>query len=181
MGLDLSMLRHPGKIPKSFPKEVRETPGYFRGGFLVTMDVAGIFDYDTEFLKGPDWPPPGIKEERAEQLRLLFEPAADDDPVISLIDLKPTYRELRLMQKYFTESDRTNSARSKKQGRVPVFKFGSNDGWIVTPEECLIIAIRLRLYLAEESHVEDEGDPEGLEAFIAFNELAAKYGGYRVC
>jgi hypothetical protein len=28
--------------------------------------------------------------------------------------------------------------------KVPAYKFGSNDGWIVTPAECYLIAQRLR-------------------------------------
>jgi hypothetical protein len=41
--------------------------------------------------------------------------------------------------------------RSKKKGKVPAFKFSSNDGWTITPEDCVIIAYRLLLYLADGS------------------------------
>lgn len=36
------------------------------------------------------------------------------------------------------------SMRSHDPLRIPAFKFGSNDGWLVTPEECYMIAHRLR-------------------------------------
>jgi len=208
MGLDLSMLRTPDEMTEDVPALVRESPGYFRGAPFDIMDAAGIFDDDVEYLKFPDWPPAGLKESRAEQLLSLLEPPAEEDPVYSLLDLKPTYRELRVMQKYVTEKARARTVRSKKQGRVPALKFDSNDGWIVTPEECLIIAYRLRSYLAEESPADRDdqnwrdvflkaanGDPdahdaflkaededsEWVDAFVVFNEVAAKYGGYEVC
>jgi hypothetical protein len=33
---------------------------------------------------------------------------------------------------------------SPEQGKVPFFKFGSNDGWVITPEECRALAAGLR-------------------------------------
>lgn len=179
MGLDLTMLRTPDEMAEDVPDLVRESPGYFRGVPHDVMNAAGIFDEDAESLEFPDWPPAGLRKARAAQLCSLFEAPAVDDPVYSLLELKPTYRELRVMQKYVTEYGRARAVRSKKQGRVPALKFGSNDGWIVTPEECLIIAYRLRSYLAKESPAGND-DPEWVDAFAVFNEVAAKYGGYEV-
>jgi hypothetical protein len=62
-----------------------------------TLDAAGILDFDIEISKGPAWPPEGLKTTRAQQLLLLFESPADDDPQTSVVELAPTYRELRIM------------------------------------------------------------------------------------
>jgi len=177
--MDLTMLRTPDEIPENAPSIVRESPGYFRGVPSDTLTAAGILDFDTKFAKQPAWPPEGVKKRRAHQLRVLFEPPADDDPDTSVVETAPTWRELQIMQRYVSGYLRTRCTRSRKQGKVPAFKFGSNDGWIVTAEECLIIAYRLRLFLLEKSAGTDD-DPEFVEAFAAFNEVAAKYGGYDV-
>ena len=179
MGFDLSMIRPPYEIPETFPDIVRESPGYFRGVPYDTMNAAGILDHDAMPPAWPDWPPAGLKKARAEHLLTLFEPPAEGDRAVSLMQLKITFRELRVMQKYMTESARVYSARSKKQGRVPSFKFQANDGFHVTPEECLIIACRLQSYLADAAPADDD-DPEWVEGFAAFNQVAAQYGGYEV-
>src|SRR5262249_50378058 len=109
--------------------------------------------YTTECPEWPDWPPGGLAVERAEQLRELFDAASAGDPsgdcesVGSLEELKPTFRELRTIQRYLDEEDRARSAVSRKPGKVPSFKFESNDGWHVIPVECLIIAYRLSEHL----------------------------------
>jgi len=105
------MLRTPYEIPEDVPNLIRESPGYFRNVPRDTMKSAGIFGDDVESIKDPDWLPAGLGKARAEQLRLSFEPPADDDPVISLAELNPTYRELHVMQKYITAYDRTRPVR----------------------------------------------------------------------
>jgi hypothetical protein len=106
--------------------------------------------------KWPAWPPPGLSVERAEQLRDLFSPASvvyrvrESEPARTLAELKATFRELRILQRYLDAEGRVRSAVSKKPGKVPSFKFGSNDGWHVIPEECLIMASRLTAYVAEQ-------------------------------
>ena len=39
------------------------------------------------------------------------------------------------------------AARSSKSMQVPLFKFQSNEGWVVTPDECKLIAAALSAHL----------------------------------
>ena len=177
MGLDLRIVREPDIVPADLPEILRESPAYFRGVPYEALAAAGILDDEMESAEGPDWPPAGMTKARAEEILRLFERPCDDDPETSVIETKPTYHELRRMQKYVEESGRTLSKRSRKRGKVPSFKFLSNDGWHVVPEECLVIAYRLHVFL--EGGPQMEGREE-VHAFAVFNELAAKYGGYEV-
>lgn len=101
--------------------------GYFRaniwgmGTLRYTMYLAGVLDEEAEM---PQWPerPKDLKEER------------DDDP-----------RAIELEK----QRDATRATRSTDPGKVPIFKFGSNDGWIVTPEESRLIADKVDAMLAK--------------------------------
>lgn len=177
MGMDLSLVRHPDIIPPGLPEILRESPGYFRGVPWESLAAAGILDSDTMWPASPAWPPDGMTEDRAEAILRLFEPPCDGDPETSVVQINPTYRELRKVQQYVREHQQNLSQRSRKQGKVPAFKFGSNDGWHVTPEECLIIASRLQALLRTDSHVEER---EFVHGFALFNEWAARHGGYEV-
>lgn len=152
MGMDLSMVRTPGlyDIPSDYPKELRKYPGYFRGVPRDALEEAGVFDHSTKVPRGPGWPPRGLAEQRARQLLELFDTQTGMlDPVPSLEELKPTFRELRIIQRHVDAANRVLSAVSKRPGKVPSFKFRSNDAWRVVPEECLVIAHRLTVYLRE--------------------------------
>ena len=178
MGYDLIMVRTPDEVPDDMPDLVRESPGYFRGVPHDEMFAAGIFgDDETEHVKSTVKPPAGMSRARWEKIFFLFERPADDDPPTSVAKTKPTFRELRVMQNYFDECSRQNSARCYKPGKVPSSKFAGNDGHRVTSEECLVIAYRLYKYLEKAKDVEDR---EFVEAFAAFNEFAAKHEGYEV-
>jgi hypothetical protein len=69
-------------------------------------------------------------------------------------------------------------------------RFRSNDGHHVTPDECLLIAQRLRAGLADGSALETlsffDDDPPGakardwIAAWAGYNERAAAAGGYYV-
>jgi hypothetical protein len=65
--------------------------------------------------------------------------------------------------------------------RVPAYKFQSNEGWIVTPAECLLLARWLR-NLLRAGHVPAPlaYDVDLLVAFYNFNVRAAEHGGYTV-
>jgi len=54
--------------------------------------------------------------------------------------------------------------RESEGGRVPAFKFGSNDGWIVTPAECMMLDEALRSDEAKALVVELWGAEAGRQA-----------------
>lgn len=176
MGFDLYMREEPTKVPRNMPKIIRESPGYFRGVPHKEMQQAGVFD-NADFIVIKYELPAGIKKDRWEEISYLFEHPAEGDPPTSVRKTNPTFRELRLMQNSIDKHYRHSSARSKKLGKVPWIKFAGNDGIHVRPEECLVIAFRLYKYLEKTKKIEDR---QFVREFAAFNELAAKYGGYEV-
>jgi hypothetical protein len=182
MGFDLYMVRDPDAVPDDMPEIVKESPSYFRGVPHKAMAAAGIFgDNETEPLTTNVYPPAGMTEARWEKIFSLFDRPTEDDPPTSVRKIKPTFKELRLMQNYMNECHQYTSARCIKPGKVPLKKFAANDGFHVTAEECLVIAYRLHKYLGKtKGQPKGSEDREFVEAFAAFNELAAKYDGYEV-
>lgn len=69
------------------------------------------------------------------------------------------------------------STPSSDENKVPTFKFCSNDGWIVTPAECEVIAS----YIETAEVTSDDADwVQYVKRFGQFNRRATKLGGYRV-
>lgn len=69
-----------------------------------------------------------------------------------------TKAEQEIVTSAIEASKKVRAARSKSANQVPAFKFRSNDRWIVTSEECGIIATRLRRYA---EHIKQD-DLDGL-------------------
>lgn len=69
------------------------------------------------------------------------------------------------------------ATRSADPNKVPAFKFCSNDGWIVTPEECHLIA---RLVGWLDANPAPEVDLECARPFVEFNRVCTDLGGYVV-
>src|SRR5262249_6073115 len=116
----------------------------FGGMFEVgaAMAVAGVLDEEASSPKLPDWPPRGVSAERADQLSLyLFAPAKLDKVI------KPSER--RPVADFLEQFADATGRGSDTPGRVPAYKFRSNDGWLVTPDECRVIADGLDAALAK--------------------------------
>jgi hypothetical protein len=150
---------------------------------LATADVLCQRDPPEE----PAWPAAGsaIAPERAEALHAHY---AGEEP----IEPAPTAVEKREYQAYCELRARWLGVRSPTKGRVPAFKFSSNDGWIVDAEEAAIIAEAVASVLADEDQFEllcdilevsrggDKALREGLAKFQRFNARCAKADGYTV-
>src|SRR5262249_32724983 len=129
----------------------------------------------------PAWPPKGLAAERAEQ----FEATDEEDWAA---ELSPTPAELALIEAYRAAQNEVRGKRSRRRHKVPTFKFCSNDGWLVTPDECLAVAKGVRLAVAacrdEVLACGEDWDPDQLILLVlrwgAYNELAADHGGYQV-
>ena len=83
------------------------------------------------------------------------------------------------------------SQESAKQGMIPVHKFATNDGWLVTPKECEIIAEVFAEQLVEDNgfvinkiaelcKVNSQQLEQQLIQWGKFNYFAVTHGGYRV-
>lgn len=131
---------------------------------IVEMDTVGVLDEDTP---KPEWPkdrPGGAGDEHLVNLDEPDEFGSWEAPVTEIG--RAHYERLRAIRYTLGE-----------HGKVPVFKFTSNDSWVITPPECLWIADALedRVALLEGSW------RELVEAFIGYNRrCAAGAGGYRI-
>jgi len=127
MGFDLNMVRTPDSVPDHYPEIIRESPGYFRGLPYEYLESAGVLDHRGS-CKWPNWPR-GLTRDRAERLLELFESLLDDPPPssnapgVDLLELKPTFHEIRAMQRYVTACSRVKSTASRTPGKVLSLKF----------------------------------------------------------
>ncbi|MEO1272212.1 MAG: hypothetical protein AAFX99_29295, partial [Myxococcota bacterium] len=98
-----------------------------------------------------------------------------------------TPAEETLVGAFLKAHDAWRDASSIEEGLVGLYKFKSNDGWWVNPDECRIIADKIREHaevIAEDfftdaGYCADTGR-QWLKGWADFNALAAENGGYRV-
>ncbi len=180
MGFDLNMLVEP---------KFQDAPGHYRTGgagidmLADLMDAAGVLDRDCQQPPPhPDWPPFGRAQDRANEIIRLLEDGLQ--PVVP-----PTAAELEQCRQFKAAFDAMTRSRSPLAGKVPGYKFGSNSGWLVVPEECALIAAALERLLAdlpedlaERVGWEDSEDSliEWIEDWMDYNRVAASHGGYTV-
>lgn len=136
MGMDLNTLQPPKDVPAAYRKEHSE-PGYYRfnvqgmASMRALMDAAQVLSHEA----APALPdvPDNLSEDRRKNL--LAAVYGDEKALAALSKADAA------LAKRYAEALRTGS---KTPGRVPSFKFESNAGWIVTPDECRTIAKALR-------------------------------------
>lgn len=135
----------------------------------------------------PPWPAAGstLTAERAEALHAHF---AGEEP----IDPKASSAEKREYAAYRKAREKWLATRSPQKGKVPAYKFQSNDGWIVDAKESALVAEAITSVLDDDDQFEllcdilDVGRAsqkslrEGLAKFQRFNARCAKGDGYTV-
>jgi len=110
----------------------------------AVMILAGVIDTDMVKMDWPDWPA-GISDERGADLTLFLDEGEDVEPPI-------TASERTAMEEFRRRHDEVLATRSPKKGLVGAAKFLSNDGWLVTPDECTAIAEHLTAGLNRSWH-----------------------------
>jgi hypothetical protein len=140
MGFDIQMVEAPKPAEAKKAGLPSDDPGYFRfqvqamPAMVVTMVWAGAMTDDEEAPKFPKWPPDGVAQDRV----TLMEKAVNDPK--ALAKLTPAeHKRVDEIQRFF-------HVHSKHAGTVPAFKFRTNDGYVVDPDECATIATRLRAF-----------------------------------
>ncbi len=191
MGFNMRFVRPANCLPAWYqPSEPADPACYqltFDGMFEVAaaMAAANLLDEKVSAPRLPQWPPRGLSPQRSEQLQPYLYDAAELDEVI-----EPHERPLvtGFVDRFTTATGR----RSKSPGRVPAYKFRSNDGWLVVPEECQVIADGLDAALVERRNELLRGlrvrgysrTPKTLADLLVwwaqYNRMAADHGGYRV-
>ena len=143
MGFDMQMVTPPKQLPPAYVAQYADQPGYYRFKtsamviMVAVMEGAGVLGDDPS----PQWPPWPPKDVPPERLKLIEEAVNKGEVMPGLSEL-----ERRIATSAIDASKKLRSTPSKKPNRVPAFKFRSNDGWLVTTEECSIVARGLRNY-----------------------------------
>lgn len=188
MGIDLSMLKRPDRLDGVRDFRI----GHWGMGALHdVMSEVGLID--TQFLP-PDfeepWPPAGMDEDRADEILQYLDENDEADAAA-----RYGASELAAICKYQAARNAWASLGCPEPGKIPSYKFGSDDNPIVNPTECRVVAEAMEKLLQELDEDEDrltelaervgwDGDPDDLYGLIEewqeYNEVAAKYGGYRL-
>ncbi len=188
MGFDMYMVRKPTSLPEGYKAQYSDMPDYHRnrvGAMPVTlcaMEWADCLRYAT-MPEMPDFPPPGFEdEERAGDILAWI-----DEPDEIEIDPPATEAEIAACRAYHEAVEAILTTSSLEDGRVASYKWDSNDGWLVTPEECAVIAEKIREHaemiardMFTDAGFSVEDGLEWLDTWAWFNAVAAEHGGYRV-
>lgn len=145
MGMDITMNEPPTPAEVRQAKLDADSPDYFRFNWsgmrvMVTTMVAAGAVTEEEAPVFPPWPPAGTAADRQDLVRdALFEPT---------LEVKLTSAEQIRVRTMRTTRKKLLATHSKKPGKVPAFKFLSNEGWIVAGDECTVIAKQLSAHAA---------------------------------
>ena len=185
MGYDLQMVKTPASADERELPNSSGVPGYYRFNSWGMRMTLGALEW-ADALRWPtppelpEFPPAGFDEDRMEAAIAALR---GERPTGS----PPTADELAAAREHLRELEAAVSGSSLVDGRIGAYKFESNAGWLVTPEECLALAARLRA--SAEVIASDFFTDAGLTAedglrwvlgFARYNEVAAEHGGYRV-
>lgn len=187
MGYDMHMVKKPKATPEGHSPQYEGQPGYHRFRASAMPLTIGAMEWAdcVHYGSAPGWPeiPEGISGERLGAVVYFLE--SGDDSVLE--DGPMTPAEEAIAREYARASSEVRDASSLKDGRVGAYKFESNDGWLVHPEECEAIATAVRRHaeMIARDFFTDAGlsVSDGLawlKSWADFNALAASHGGYRV-
>ncbi len=185
MGYDLKMVKTPASADERELPNSSGIPGYYRfngWGMRMTLGVLEWADaiHYAAAPERPAFPPAGFSVEPMEAAILALRGEPQPGP-------GPTDAELAAAREYLRAHEQSVSGSTLQDGRLATYKFESNEGWLVTPEECLALAKRLRdkaeviarEFFTDAGLTADDGRRWVL-GFARYNEIAAEHGGYRV-
>lgn len=151
----------------------------------LTMELAGVIDTEADIPATPTmpWPPKGLEKELADKIYKTLQQG---------LPLPDTYRpaDVGACKRYIEAEKKCQQGRSAVPGKVPFWKFISNEGMHVLPEECEAIADGIKGLLKAPPPdlpvrlgYEDSLDKlmGWLRDWMVYNRLAASHGGYKVC
>lgn len=189
MAFDMEFLVEPDDLPDDYEPQDEGYPECFRVGgegmalLLTLMTRADVIDSSLPTPEFPQWPPPGLDDVLASELARYWDEPAE-------VDKRLGPAEVPVVEAYRRARNETGATPSPQPGKVPAFKFESNDGWIVTPDECRVIAAGMDRLLSSDLEVflhllkADGWNPEGVTELMwlwtDYNRIAAQFGGYRV-
>jgi hypothetical protein len=165
MGFDFRMV----KVPPTVPEGYRGLPGYSPEEYQLSgwgmglvgklMIVSGVLDVSIPMPKLA----PSFMGRTVENLKALL----------------GLGRVATLQERLELSADDSN--------RVPAYKFSTNDGWLVTENECRAIAAALNALTPElkelargDSRISQAEFEKLGKSWAQYNEAASQNGGYRV-
>ena len=186
MGFDFTMVAQDLNLPADFVPRYEEMPGYYHlnnsGMALMrsTMQRFGVLDENPSSPKlDKVWPPRCMNADRARNINDWLTHGAEKFP----LDRPASGREIRKVRAAIERFEQLLKSTSPDPGKVPAYKFMTNDGWFVVPEECEAISEAL----IAPSDFDPSSLPEGqrepfavVQEWASFNSAAALNGGYRV-
>jgi hypothetical protein len=127
-------------------------------------------NFDATF---PGW----LSPSRVDDIMDALESDEEPDPPMTERE-REAIREAQAAQEALLET------RSPKPAMVPAFKFGSNDGWVVTADECAIIGSAIEHMLADEQQLTNACPTDEsralLENWLQYVRVAQGTGGFTV-
>jgi hypothetical protein len=159
------------------------------GAIVTAMSVADLLDKETAAPELPRWEDVGLSTERGQELfdYWVYRPEPGRPTLADV--LEP--HERPAVAEYLARFEAATGQPAPPE-RALGYKFRTNDGWLVTPDECLVIAdgldealtnfrgtLVLELRWRGYSHTE-ESIADLLSPWAKYNRVAADHGGYRV-
>lgn len=144
MGFAIHMIDPPKPAELKKVGLAEDSGGFYRFKFgrmpvmVALMEWSGALAEDDTAPDFPSWPP---KDTPADRKKVLNAAGNDAKAEGQLTPVEK--KELAATRKATHDA---KVVRSKHSGMVPAFKFATNDGFIVTPEEAKIISAKLRAY-----------------------------------
>lgn len=143
----------------------------------VSEAYDAMYAADLSYFRLNIW---GMGEYRTSMAKLGMAHNKGDHPRFP--DWNPEWNEVEdyeSLPEYQVYEDLCKKARSAsvEYPGIPIWKFCSNDGWIVTPIECMSA---LKIWEAEGCPNPDEGEPEYWLRWIDYLRRASEHGGFEV-
>ena len=179
-------------LPEWYQPFDETTPDWYRltstgmGEVATAMCYADMLDEDCECPELPEWPPPRLCTGRVKELG-------------HLAGMRRCCRSFnrtsgRLSKPRLKKWQSATGQVSTEPGKVPWYKFQTNDGLLATPDECrsidegLVRALEDRDWLEEILRgLEEQGYDRTeetigdlLRPWASYNRVAAQHGGYRI-
>ncbi|WP_404462099.1 hypothetical protein [Providencia rettgeri] len=151
---------------------------------LQIMDKLDTDESLDEHCFNQIWLKSELTPARAEEIYLFLEERLAVEPL-------PSQEEIASFHQAQVDENKLLSQESSKEGMIPVHKFSTNDGWLVTTKECEWIAEVFAPELVSENHfvvsqiselckISHQKLEHLLIEWGKFNLFASKHGGYRV-
>lgn len=182
MSFSFHMLNQPAPDPTYKPL-VPDAPDYYQvnhHGMKILWNILSAGSLLDEECEMPDFDstiPEWMDQDRLEEIMDAIEFGDEPDPPM-------TDEEREAIEAAKQAQDSLVRIQSPHPGKIPAFKFGSNDGWMVSPEEChainsVISSIKSNPDKLSEVCPTDESKAV-LESWGEFVRIAETAGGFIV-